>query len=225
MESPEFGPHDEDMTLDEWFHITLARAADDDQERKQWEAMVREWRSRYKCRDVGGLMQLTAEQLAQSAMIGVGPDGAKGSVRQVLKYLGPKHLPHQPPCPLDSEGLSALVGEKRQVLFGRPGKSARDSSEHNFPEAMQPSAKSKSIIINAITLPPSLKFWIQERAATYSAQHMMPQHETSKIAKAVADWAVSMFGVSPVNIVSSYSSSFLGAAMASRRPSMCATHG
>mmetsp|Transcript_4593 Transcript_4593/g.7015 ORF Transcript_4593/g.7015 Transcript_4593/m.7015 type:complete len:254 (-) Transcript_4593:2064-2825(-) len=200
MQRPVYGPHDEELPVRDWFDITLARVADDEAEKEEWSQMARVWRSKYKCKDVGGLMNLSQEQLEQAAMEAVGLDGAKGTVREVLKYLGAKQCPHKPPPPTVSDGMHSLShrGDKA-VLFGRPGKTGRNSSEHNFPLAMEPSRLFQNIETDAIALPRTLKSWVEECASLYSTRHLMPQHETSRISRAVADWIVSIFGVSPVS--------------------------
>ncbi|KAL1524672.1 hypothetical protein AB1Y20_001248 [Prymnesium parvum] len=82
MQRPVYGPHDEELPVRDWFDITLARVADDEAEKEEWSQMARVWRSKYKCKDVGGLMNLSQEQLEQAAMEAVGLDGAKGTVRE-----------------------------------------------------------------------------------------------------------------------------------------------
>ncbi|KAL1527051.1 hypothetical protein AB1Y20_015736 [Prymnesium parvum] len=41
--APQFGPHDGDLSTMEWYEKTLKLAAEDDEEREQFEQIIRSW--------------------------------------------------------------------------------------------------------------------------------------------------------------------------------------
>lgn len=140
MEAPLFGPHDADMDIKDFMHCTLSRVADNDEELQQFASFILNLRRDCKAFDVGALMELSLSQIMGAAEAAVGINAARGTARLLLKYLGSRGCPHQPPNATNSEGmLSFRLAADAQILFGRAGKGATDSMESNFPDAMRPS--------------------------------------------------------------------------------------
>lgn len=174
--------------------------ADDELEIAQFKRMQSIWRSKFKCLDVGGLMHLSREQLEDAALQAVDENGVKGTVRMVLQYLGAKGCPHVPPAIKSSNAFETMIGnDGNKIMFGRAGKTGRDSSEHNFPDAMFPSSRMTFTRVADVKIPRELNHWLKSRAASYNEFNRMPQEVTMRMAEEVADWIVSVFGTSPVS--------------------------
>lgn len=199
MSAPTYGPHDDDMTLRDWFDITLRRAADTEAEAEGWWGMMSHLRSEYSCREVGDIKLLARTQLEAAATTCLGSNPAKGTVRLVLKYLGSKGEPHIPPgIQTNDEGDIGGSSQQKDVKFGRQGKTGRNSNESNFPEAMQPSS-SASLKSADVVFPKPLKQYLLQVEARYKDQHLlMPQRVAMELCEEVSDWVVSTYGTSPV---------------------------
>lgn len=197
-----YGPHDDDLPLQKWFEITLACIAEDEQELDRWKMLMRTLRQQYACVDVGSLKELSRTQLEAAATTAIGQNAAKGTVRLVCKYLGPMGNPHVPPMivGLDEPQWSSASAKEKQVAFGRIGKTGKDSAESNFPEAMMPS--SQTPLDGAIKFPTRLKSYLKDVAAKYNDHHpLMTQNVTMEVTEEVTDWIVSMYGTSPVRVL------------------------
>lgn len=198
---PRFGPHDEDMSVHEWFDVTLKCLANDKEEEIEFHNFVSLLRQQFKVFDVAPLMQLTRLQLEQGASQAVGEQGKRGLVRMVCKFLGTEGCPHNPPLALESDAMGCPQQvEEQKVQFGRLGKGGCNSTESNFPEAMVPSRHAKTLNADDIKLPCGLQQWMQQKCAPFNKDHRMPRDVTVEITRTVGDWIISMFGCSPVSV-------------------------
>lgn len=202
--APQFGPHDGDLSTMEWYEKTLKLAAEDDEEREQFEQIIRSLRTKYKAKDVASLKELTKLQVEQAAATIVGDCGKRGVTHLVMKYLGTQGHPHQPPSELDDDAEGIQMRQEAAeatVKFGRIGKTGRDSAESNFPEAMRPSSRNKFKVAEDIHFPEGLRTWLSDRCSVYSKMHPMGQDVTLEVSRVVGDWIISLFGTSPVSFM------------------------
>lgn len=209
---PVYGPHDEDMTVGEWFELTLKRIAHGEEETDEFSNFIAVVRKLFKVFDVGSLMQLTRLQLEQAAIAAVGEQGKKGLVRMVCKYLGSEGCAHAPPLELTSDALqNPNEVENENILFGRAGKTGANSTESNFPRAMIPSRRTRVLYADELQFPPRLQQWIAEKCRPYNKEHKMPRDVATTITHTVGDWIVAMYGLSPVSTSagSSHCTSFM----------------
>lgn len=197
---PLFGPFDQDMSSDDWFAVTLARIAEDEEERESFGKFVAYLRRVYKARDVCSLLELSQTQLYVAASETVGHEAKKGLVRMVVKHLGTPGKPHVPPQPVASEAMAKDTGNSRP-LFGREGKSAMNSDEHNFPDAMKlPSSQKHIRHGDDIEFPEEMIEFVSLKADQFDPTHPMPQEVTLEIVREVANWIVITFGPTPVSL-------------------------
>lgn len=194
-----FGPHNNDMTLHEWFEVTLRCLAHGKDEEEEFEAFIQILRKRFKVFDVATLQELTRLQLEQAATTAVGEQGRKGLANLVCKYLGAQGSPHLPPSEQESDAF-ACPNEvaKNQVQFGRVGKGGCNSTESNFPEAMLPSRRARTLKADELKLPIGLHEWMTMKCAPFNKEFRMPRDITTDITRTMGDWIISMFGCSPV---------------------------
>lgn len=197
---PEMGPHDDGMSTREWFNITLARVAEDDNELKNFERFIQVLRQEYLATDVHTLKSLSMTQLLMAAASELGENAKKGMVRIFLKYMGTAGHPHEPPLPCESEAFNSCAQTKvEEIRWGKAGKSGINSQESNFPEAMVVSSKHAHIKHGSeLQFPEDIKTMLAIEAAKHSEDNPMDQGVTMRITHAVADWIVQSFGVSPV---------------------------
>lgn len=201
MGFPVYGPHDDNMTLPEWFHLTLKRMAHGNDEEEEFTNFIGILRKEFKVFDVASLMQVTRLQLEQAATKAVGEQGKRGLVRMVCKYLGPEGSPHIPPSELSSDALGCPNDvHNQQLQFGRLGKGACNSTESNFPEAMIPSRRAKALSADELKFPAGLHNWLQKKCSQYNKDHRMTRDVTIEITRMVGDWVISMYGCSPVSM-------------------------
>lgn len=188
------------MDAQQWFELTLARSADDEEERTQFQSFMSIRRKSFKVRDVEGMKELSRTQLLMAAAEAVGEDGKRGLLRLVLKHLGTQGSHHVPPEPEVSEAMqTAMHVHRESIKFGRAGKTGMHSNEHNFPDAMRPSSKYADIKHGRdVQFPEELLTQLFEKADAYNEYRQMPQVVTMELASDVALWIVSSFGVSPV---------------------------
>lgn len=198
-DAPLYGPHDPDMDIHDFLECTFKRVAVDEQEQEQFATFIMHLRKDCKACDVGGLMELSLNQIIGAAEAAVGVTAARGTARILLKFLGSRGSPHQPPNATLSEGMQSFrMAADAQVLFGRPGKGAKDSMECNFPDAMRPSSRAAAISGQPVKFPAHLAQYFKEKARPYHEGYPMPKEVCSLIAWEAADWVVSTFGISPV---------------------------
>lgn len=199
---PIIGPHDPNMTSRDWFNVTLARIAEDNEELANFERFMKVLRQECLAVDVETLQGLSMSQLLSAAASVFGDGAKKGMVRIVLKYLGSPGRPHEPPVPPESEALQAAAESKKvQIKWGRAGKTGANSNESNFPDAMVLSKQYAHVRdAGEIEFPDSIKRYIANEAARYSEEKPMDQGATVQIAHKMADWIVTAFGLSPVSV-------------------------
>lgn len=196
---PKFGPHGEDMSVHEWFDLTLKCLAHGEEELAEFSNFVGILRKQFKVFDVASMMQLTRLQMEQCAAQAVGEQGKRGLVPMVCKYLGSEGCPHNPPSELVSDAMECPQQvEHHQIQFGRAGKAGCDSTESNFPEAMVPSRHAKTLKAEDIKLPLGLQQWMLKKCAPFNKDHRMPRDVTIEITHMIGDWIISMYGCSPV---------------------------